>query len=110
MFYKMSLLELIKYGANDVYLQGTFHDYQLFMKSTNNDKDNVKEERNKLHNAYTELMGAYMANELVQNSNFYEKNKNFNNVLNEVVTSCHKKGINAETTLTQFFKIPYHRH
>jgi hypothetical protein len=106
----MSLLNLVAYGPADIYFTDATNDYNIFMKSTEDEKEKVSEERTSVIDAFMSLTGGYRANGLVKDDHFCEKHNNFQQVLNKAIDSCHHKGVQAKSSLIEFFKVEYINH
>lgn len=103
-----SWLKLAVRGPADVYFTGHNSDYDIFMKSTKDRADLVKEERESVQAAFGKMAAAYMR-DFIPGSEFCERSDDFQRALDVAVASCHAKGVNAETSSISFFRVKYRK-
>ena len=103
------LSSLISRGAVGVYAQGCHCDYDTFMRTTQDDKELVKDERDNVTEAFGNVQARYEITGYVRESRFCEAITNFDTVLAKAKASCRTKGVRAESGIEDFFRAYYNR-
>ena len=92
-------------GPLEVFFIGYMHDYNRFMRTTDDSADLVQQERDAVTRAFGAVSATYRAVGFVRDSGFAEASTEFERILNESVSACRKKGVRAETSLEEFFRL-----
>lgn len=107
----MSIAKLLFCGPADMYADTAQRNYNIFMESTEKDKERVADERRAVSEAFGRVCGSYMGVGIVRGCGeaFSENTTTFDEVLSRALKSCHAKGVKAEDENTTFFKMAYPR-